>query len=238
MTKLGIRTLVVITALALAGPAWAGGNFRAHLNGASQVPPADSQGQGQFIGKLHDGALRYRLVVANIENVVAAHIHCGDTGMNGPVGVTLFVGGPVSTSGPLARGPILAPDTNNGCGWADVDDIIDALESGDTYINVHTLQNLPGEIRGQVDPPGNEGVCDGLRGGTPGLHGLCVAFCEAQDCNATYDEATGEMTLDPNCKPSADGLLDAYIERSTAGDPHMPCVNVVSDPCPCWTEDS
>jgi hypothetical protein len=53
-------------------------------------------------------------------------------------------------SGTLAQGPILAPDTNNACGWLDLADVIDALDSGDTYVNVHTLQNLPGEIRGQV----------------------------------------------------------------------------------------
>jgi hypothetical protein len=29
--------------------------------------------------------------------------------------------------------------------------VIDALDSGDTYVNVHTLQSLPGEIRGQVN---------------------------------------------------------------------------------------
>ena len=151
MRKLGIRTLVVVAALAMAGPAWAGGNFTAHLNGASQVPPFDTQAQGQFIGKLRAGDnLSYKLNVANITNVVAAHIHCGAAGENAPVGVTLFAGSPVSMSGTLAQGPILAPDTNNGCGWIDVDDVIDALESGDTYVNVHTLQSLPGEIRGQV----------------------------------------------------------------------------------------
>ena len=150
MRKLEIRTLVVIIALALAGPALARGNFTAHLSGASQVPPADSQAQGQFIGKLRGDELSYKLIVANIVNVVAAHIHCGPVGVNGPVGVTLFGGAPVSKSGTLAEGPILAPDLRNGCGWTDVDDVIDALESGDTYINVHTLQHLSGEIRGQV----------------------------------------------------------------------------------------
>ncbi len=150
MRKLGIHTLVVISALAMAGAAVAQGNFTAHLNGAGEVPPFDTQAQGQFIGKLRDGDLSYRLVVANITNVVAAHIHCAEADVNGPVGVTLFAGAPVSMSGTLAAGPILAPDTGNGCGWLDVDDIIDALESGATYVNVHTLQSLPGEIRGQV----------------------------------------------------------------------------------------
>jgi hypothetical protein len=150
MRKLGIHTLVVISILALSGPAAAGGNFTAHLNGASEVPPFETKAQGQFIARLRDGELSYRLVVANIANVVAAHIHCAGAGVNGPVGVTLFLGSPVGLSGTLAEGPILAPDSGNGCGWLDVDDIVDALDSGDTYVNVHTLQSLPGEIRGQV----------------------------------------------------------------------------------------
>ena len=152
MMKLGIRTLVVITALTLGGSAWAQDVFIAHLNGASQVPPFDTLAQGQFVGRLRQtGNLSYKLNVANLENVVAAHIHCGAPGANGPVGVTLFLGAPVSVNGTLAQGPILAPDPNNGCGWLDVDDVLDALESGDTYINAHTLQSLPGEIRGQVN---------------------------------------------------------------------------------------
>ena len=55
------------------------------------------------------------------------------------------------THGMLAHGEILAPDFVNGCGWVTLDDVIDALESGDTYINIHTLQSLSGEIRGQVN---------------------------------------------------------------------------------------
>ena len=151
MRKLAIRTIVVVSALALGGPALAQGNFTAHLDGAGQVPPFDTQAQGQFIGKLRGGdELSYKLNVANIMNVVAAHIHCAPEDMNGAVGVTLFLGGPVSVNGTLAQGPILGPDLNNGCGWVDLDDVIDALDSGDTYVNVHTLQSLPGEIRGQV----------------------------------------------------------------------------------------
>ena len=150
MRKLGMLTLVVISALALAGPAAARGNGTAHLDGASQVPPFDTLAQGEFIARLRNGGLSYKLIVANLMNIVAAHIHCAGEGVNGNVGVTLFGGAPVTVSGILAQGPILAPDENNLCGWLDIDDVIDALESGDTYINVHTLQSLGGEIRGQV----------------------------------------------------------------------------------------
>ncbi len=151
MSRIGIWTLVIVISLAVGAPAWAEGNVTAHLNGDNQVPPFDTQAQGQFIGKLRSGDdLSYKLNVANIMNIVAAHIHCAPEGANGPVGVTLFSGAPMSVNGTLAQGPILAPDANNGCGWLDLADVIDALESGDTYINVHTLQILSGEIRGQV----------------------------------------------------------------------------------------
>ncbi len=52
--------------------------------------------------------------------------------------------------GILAQGAIDAPDSENLCGWLDLDDVIDALANGDTYVNVHTLQSLSGEIRGQL----------------------------------------------------------------------------------------
>jgi hypothetical protein len=83
----------------------------------------------------------------------------------------------------------------------------------------------------------NAGVCDGLKNGTPGLHGLCVGFCEAQKCTATYDPVTDEVTFDSSCKPSASRLLDNYNKRAGAGDPPMPCVNIVENECPCWTSD-
>ena len=88
------------------------------------------------------------------------------------------------------------------------------------------------------ETPANEGVCDELQadGTTKGLYGLCVAFCEAQDCEATFDEATGDVTFDESCRPSNPKLLTNYNKRKTAGDPPMPCVNVLANECPCWTE--
>jgi len=83
----------------------------------------------------------------------------------------------------------------------------------------------------------NEGVCDELIGTTPGLYGLCVAFCEAQDCKATYDidPDTGKpvVILDPSCKPSSPRLLELYNGKKDAAEPAMPCIQ---DICPCWTE--
>ena len=132
--------------------------FQASLTGDQEVPAVDTDALGEVtfrIGKRPgaspaEDVLDHTLVVARITNVVAAHIHCAPEDVNGPVGVTLFLGAPVARSGTLSQGIILAPDAANGCGWADVSDIIDAMISGDTYVNVHTLQNLGGEIRGQI----------------------------------------------------------------------------------------
>jgi hypothetical protein len=129
---------------------FAGGTFVGHLSGDQEVPAFDTKAQGQAIFRVRDDSLSYKLIVAAIENIVAAHLHCAPAGVNGPVGVTLFLGSPVTVTGILAQGPILAPDSGNACGWGDLDDVIDALATGDTYVNVHTLQNLPGEIRGQM----------------------------------------------------------------------------------------
>ena len=140
-------------------------SFRAVISGGDEVPQRDTGARGVATFQL-DGAgteLGYRLVVANIENVFAAHIHCGVVGVSGPIGVTLFMGSPGGgrTDGVLATGSVTAPDPGNGCGWADLDAVIAALESGNAYVNVHTNDGVApidtgpgdfpgGEIRGQV----------------------------------------------------------------------------------------
>jgi len=86
------------------------------------------------------------------------------------------------------------------------------------------LTSTPAVASGTPDgsTPANEGVCDVLKGGTAGLYGLCVAYCEAQDLDIVGDKET------PNNK-----ILDNYRKKMQAGDPDMPCVKV---PCPCWTD--
>lgn len=127
-------------------------NFRTHLSGDEEVPPVDTDAQGQAKFQLNRAgdALQYKLIVANIDDVVASHIHCAPAGENGPVGVTLFSGGPTSDPGTLAEGTITGPDDGNGCGWETLDDVLAAVRSGEAYVNVHTLANPPGEIRGQI----------------------------------------------------------------------------------------
>lgn len=127
-------------------------NARAHLSGAEEVPPVSTQAQGQATFQFSDdfSTLSYRLNVANIENVVAAHIHCAPQGVNGPVAVTLFSGGPLSPDGTLAQATVTEPNAGNACSWTTLADVSDAIANGNAYVNVHTTAHPSGEIRGQI----------------------------------------------------------------------------------------
>ncbi|MDX1638190.1 MAG: CHRD domain-containing protein [Balneolaceae bacterium] len=143
------------------GPANIQRNYRTHLSGKTEVPePVDTKAQGEAIFKLSkDGSyISYKLIVANIENVFMAHIHLAPEGVNGPVGVWLYPGdGPPpqliegTTNGILAEGVIMVDDlTGPLAGNDSLEQLLDAMQNGGAYVNVHTTQNPAGEIRGQI----------------------------------------------------------------------------------------
>ena len=155
MRRTFMLMLAAALVLLLAAPVYGGQNrnFVAPLDGGQENPPVDTNATGvaKFQLSKDGSSLGFKLIVANIEDVVASHIHCGAVGVNGSVGVTLFSGGPTSANGPLAEGTITAPNDPNGCGWVDLDAVLAAMESGGAYVNVHTFPANPGgEIRGQI----------------------------------------------------------------------------------------
>jgi hypothetical protein len=137
-----------------------GRNFTAHLSGDDEVPARDTRATGQAVFHFRGGGgrLEHKLIVANIENVVAAHIHCGAPGVNGPVGVTLFSAPPAGgrVNGPLAQGTLVAPDPGNACGWADLAAVLGAIQAGNAYVNVHTNDGVEPTDTGPGDFPGGE----------------------------------------------------------------------------------
>ena len=124
--------------------------FRASLSGENEVPEIETKARGKAFVRATDDGLHVRLIVANIEDVTAAHIHCAEEGANGSVGVTLFTDGPVTGSGVLVETVITNPDEGNACGWEDMQDVMEAINRGEAYINVHTSTHGSGEIRGQL----------------------------------------------------------------------------------------
>jgi len=132
------------------------------MNGANERPdPRITRARGAALFFMNDdGTLDYKILVANINNVFAAHIHCGSAAVAGPVGVTLYIGSVASGrfNGVLVRGTISAPDSpaTNACGWNTLAEVIEAMNGPDTYVNVHTNDGVAPTNTGPGDFPGGE----------------------------------------------------------------------------------
>lgn len=132
--------------------------FRTNLSGAEEVPPVDTRARGQAIFKLSkDGSeLSYRLIVANLMDVLMAHIHLAPAGQNGGVVVWLYPSAPPPqlipgrTSGVLATGVITEANLTGALAGKTIADLVAELESGNAYVNAHTQMWPGGEIRGQI----------------------------------------------------------------------------------------
>jgi hypothetical protein len=118
------------------------------------VPPVRTNASGTTLFRLNSAGteLRFQLVVRNIAKVTAAHIHLGQKGVNGPVVAFLF--GPnkfgISVRRGVVRGVLTAADLVGPLSGQTIADLITEFNAGNAYVNVHTIQNPNGEIRGQV----------------------------------------------------------------------------------------
>ncbi len=127
--------------------------FYADLEGSQQVPPVrtSATGQATFQFKGTRRRITYRLTLRNIQRVFAAHIHLGKPGQNGPViAPMLNVTPSISVSQGQVMGNITQSDLTGPLEGQNIEDLIDEMEAGNTYVNAHTEQFPDGEIRGQI----------------------------------------------------------------------------------------
>jgi hypothetical protein len=128
--------------------------FKATLSGGEEKTAVASKTTGDAIFTLSaDGKeLAYALTVKDIEDAVAAHVHAGKKGAEGPPVVGLFGGAKKvgKFSGELAKGTITDKNLVGPLYGKTIADLVSLIKSGDAYVNVHTAKNPGGEIRGQV----------------------------------------------------------------------------------------
>jgi hypothetical protein len=157
-----------------------GGNLGTPLSAAEEVMPAGvvntSTARGSAIFQLNAAGteLSYQLIVANIDNAFMAHIHRGPAGTNAPIVVWLFpsttpTAGPLGAGrldGVIAEGTISAANFVGPIAGQPMSALLDAISSGNAYVNVHTNDGVSptntgpgdfpgGEIRGQVEHRGH-----------------------------------------------------------------------------------
>lgn len=156
-----VTTALTLTVASSSVAASSPTNFVATLSGAQEVPAVSTLARGTAVFQLSaDGTeLSYRLIAANIHNVVASHIHLAPAGVNGPVVVFLYGSVPAGagrSDGVLASGTITGDDLIGSLAGQPLSALIDALESGNAYVNVHTNDGVAPTNTGPGDFPGGE----------------------------------------------------------------------------------
>jgi Cu/Zn superoxide dismutase len=137
-----VGTALLVAGSAVARPAATTITVRTAMTAAQEVPAPTgdvSAARGTFsatVTKTDSGAsLAWQLSFSGLTGAArAAHIHTGRTGEPGPVVVPLC-------------GPCESPASGNATVTPMV---LEAIQSGGTYVNVHTAANAPGEVRGQL----------------------------------------------------------------------------------------
>lgn len=152
--------LVILVTFISVGTDWAAGqtSFVAGLTGNQEVPVVDTNvtGSALFVSK-SSGTITYVVNVTNMANITSAELSIGKQGENGQIAVVLFKAASPTTNinGTLTQGNISSANLQGPLKDKLVTDLTNILQQGGAYVNVHTVQNPRGEIRGQI---GFEGI--------------------------------------------------------------------------------
>ena len=150
MTRTRVALLAAgLLILALAPVVRAAEVFETELSGANSVPPLDVDGTGEATVTISDDAqsVSWDVSYSGLTGPpTAGHIHVGAADANGPVMIPFAT---VTETG--TTGTFNAADYEGGEGLpADWDGVLEAIRSGNSYVNIHTEANGGGEIRGQL----------------------------------------------------------------------------------------
>ena len=118
------------------------------------MPSVKTKASGEAIFRMSDDGEKIFFLISleDIDNAFVAHIHYGREGENGPVVVTLF--GPlkkaISIEEAMLKGIITRSDLEGPLAGRSLNSLYRLMQREKTYVNVHTIQNPNGEIRGQL----------------------------------------------------------------------------------------
>jgi hypothetical protein len=143
-------------------PAGVGDSFSASLSGAEEVPPVTTTATGTATFDIAGDQINYTVNVTNLTNAVVSHIHIAPDGENGPVRLNLC-GTPDTPACATGDGVLITGSNGVTVGTPAItfDELVEAMRTGNAYVNVHTDNGTPppntgagdmqsGEIRGQI----------------------------------------------------------------------------------------
>lgn len=122
--------------------------FSAQLTPEGDID-TDASGRAEF--DFDGSTVEYEIELDDATDVIAAHIHIGTAGTDGPIAVTLFTNsqGVDVDDDILADGSFDAGDLESTASVT-FEALLTLMANGGAYVNVHTLANPGGEIRGQL----------------------------------------------------------------------------------------
>jgi CHRD domain len=130
--------LLAAIALALGAEAAVAKDIKLNLTGSEEVPPVTTSASATGTIKVaKDKSVSGVIKTSGIDGI-AAHIHLAAPGQNGPPIITLTKG---------ADGTWTVPP-----GSKLTDEQYASFKSGNLYVNVHSAEHKPGEIRAQLKP--------------------------------------------------------------------------------------
>lgn len=136
-----------------------GHELEAQLSGFNEVPALSTGARGKLELHVGSSSLEYKLSYDGLSgNVLFAHIHFAQRGVNGGVVAFLCGGGtkpdPCPQSGTVT-GTISAADVVDlaaqGIAPGEFDELVGLLKAKRGYANVHSSTFPSGELRGQIE---------------------------------------------------------------------------------------
>jgi hypothetical protein len=160
------------------------------LTGYQEVPPLSSGGKATFEVDVAPGsdAFTYKLSYSDIADVTQAHIHFGQLAVNGgiaaflcsnlgngPGGTQACPPAPATITGTIDTTNVIGPNAQ-GIAPGQIGEVLEAVDAGREYVNVHSATYPGGELRAQLKPdrgPAGPAGATGATGpaGTPGAVG-------------------------------------------------------------------
>ncbi len=136
MLELRLKPLAVAALLAAAMGTALAADLK--LTGDQEVPPNTSTSVGTgTITVAADGSVSGSVAAPGMAGM-AAHIHVGAAGVNGPVIIPLT--GSAGDTWTVPPGAKLTPEQ------------MEAYKAGNLYVNIHTAEHKGGELRAQLKP--------------------------------------------------------------------------------------
>jgi hypothetical protein len=132
------RPLIAAAAIMAFSASVLAADVKVNLSGAQETPPVTTSASGSgTISIGADKSVSGTVKTTGIEGTVA-HIHVGAPGQSGP---------PIITLDKSAAGVWTVP-----AGSKLTDEQFASFKAGNLYVNVHSAEHKPGEIRAQLKP--------------------------------------------------------------------------------------